>query len=61
MTEPIPFPKREQSALSNPGVGRDASNAKSLCFYFSRPVTDDEMRFPHDVMQRACACMPEGR
>lgn len=41
--------------LSCPGVGRDAENDKSLCFYFSRKVTDDEMRYLHEVMQRAVA------
>jgi hypothetical protein len=59
MGEPIPFRKPKPEPLRNPGVGRDAENEKSLCFYFSRRVTDYEMRFLHDVMQRASACMPE--
>ena len=45
--------------LKCPGVGRDAENDRALCFYLNRSVTDDEMRFLHEVMQRAVACMPE--
>lgn len=45
--------------LKCPGVGRDKDNAQALAFYFSRPVTDDEMRFLHDVMQRAVASIPK--
>lgn len=41
--------------LKCPGVGRDAENDQSLCFYFSRKVSDNEMRFLHEVMQRAVA------
>ena len=40
------------------GVGRDKDCISALQFYFSRRVTDDEMRFLHDVIQRAVACMP---
>ncbi len=43
------------SDLKCPGVGRDAGNDQSLCFYFSRKVTDNEMRFLHEIMQRAVA------
>jgi hypothetical protein len=43
------------TALKCPGVGRDKDNSKALQFYFNRPVTDDEMRFLHEVMQRAVA------
>lgn len=42
--------------LKCPGVGRDTENEQSLCFYFSRKPTDDEMRYLHEVMQRAVAC-----
>lgn len=42
--------------LKCPGVGRDAENEQSLCFYFNRKVADDEMRYLHEVMQRAVAC-----
>lgn len=41
------------------GVGRDKDNLCSLIVCFSRPVTDDEMRYLHDVLQRAAACMPK--
>lgn len=44
--------------LKCPGVGRDKDNISALQFYFSRRATDDEMRFLHEVMQRAVACMP---
>lgn len=44
--------------LKCPGVGRDKDCISALQFYFNRPVTDDEMRFLHEVVQRAVACMP---
>ena len=44
--------------LKCPGVGRDKDCISALQFYFSRPVTDDEMRFLHEVVQRAAVCMP---
>lgn len=47
-----------RSPLKCPGVGRDKDCISALEFYFSRPVTDNEMRFLHDVMQRAAACLP---
>lgn len=37
------------------GVGRDKDCISALQFYFNRPVTDDEMRFLHDVLSRAVA------
>jgi len=42
-----------------PGIGRNAEWPKSLLFYFDNVPTDDQMRYLHEVMQRACACMPE--
>lgn len=45
--------------LHVPGCGRDADNEQALCFYFTRRVTDEEMRFLHDVIKRAVACMPK--
>lgn len=50
--------KSVHEPLKCPGVGRDAENVKSLVFYFNRAVTDDEMRFLHDVMQRAVCSVP---
>jgi hypothetical protein len=44
--------------LKCPGVGRDKDYEKALQFYFDRKVTDAEMRFLHDVMQRSVAIMP---
>ena len=54
-----PAPIKTARELKCPGVGRDKDNIAALQFYFSRPVTDDEMRFLHDVMKRAAACMPD--
>lgn len=45
--------------LKCPGVGRDRDCTNALQFYFNRPVTDDEMRFLHEVIERAVACSPE--
>jgi hypothetical protein len=45
-------------SLKCSGVGRDADNISALQFYFNRRVTDDEMRFLHEVMKRSVACMP---
>lgn len=47
--------------LSCPGVGRDKDCVSALEFYFSRRVTDDEMRFLKDVIDRAVVCMPSAR
>ena len=44
-----------KSELKCPGVGRDAENEKALCFYFNRQVSDDEIRYLHEVIQRAVA------
>jgi hypothetical protein len=44
--------------LRCPGVGRDKDYDKALQFYFDRKVTDAEMRFLHEVMQRSVAIMP---
>jgi hypothetical protein len=44
--------------LKCPGVGRDKDCITALQFYFSRPVTDDEMKFLHEVMRRSVACLP---
>lgn len=51
MAEAIPF-KPKMEGLSVNGCGRDAENEKALCFYFNRKVTDDEMRFLHEVIAR---------
>lgn len=41
------------------GVGRDKHCKNALQFYFDRPVTDDEMRFLNEVMERTVACLPK--
>jgi hypothetical protein len=51
--------RQPEAALKCPGVGRDKDCISALQFYFNRPVTDDEMRFLHEVMQRTVACMPK--
>jgi hypothetical protein len=53
-----PFPIAPPASLKCPGVGRDKDCISALQFYFSRKVTDDEMRYLHEVMQRAVACLP---
>lgn len=45
----------ELRALSCNGVGRDNDCISALRFFFNRPVSDDEMRFLHDVMRRSVA------
>jgi hypothetical protein len=44
--------------LRCPGVGRDGGNIAALAFYFNRRVSNAEMEFLHEVMQRAAASMP---
>jgi hypothetical protein len=48
-----------KAQLKCPGVGRDKDCISALQFYFSRRVTDEEMRFLHETMQRAVACLPK--
>jgi hypothetical protein len=44
-------------ALKCRGVGRDADNDKAVAVYFSRPLTDDELRFFHEVCERSAPLM----
>ncbi len=46
------------SKLKCSGVGRDKDNEQFLFFAFSRKPTDDEMRYLHEVMERAAVCSP---
>lgn len=48
----------KQEPLRCPAAGRDAENEKTLCFYFNRRVTDDEMRHLHAVIRQAAAYSP---
>lgn len=50
--------RMSERELKCPGVGRDKDCISALQFYFSRRVTDDEMRFLHEVVQRSVALMP---
>lgn len=51
--------KRLKHPLKCNGVGRDKDCISALQFYFSRPVSDEEMRFLKDVISRAAVCLPE--
>ncbi|MDA9409745.1 hypothetical protein [Bradyrhizobium sp. CCBAU 45384] len=42
----------KQEPLRCSSAGRDAQNEKTLCFYFNRRVTDDEMRFLQTVIRQ---------
>ena len=48
----------KQEPLRCPAAGRDAESEKTLCFYFNRRVTDDEMRYLHAVIRQAAAYSP---
>jgi hypothetical protein len=50
--------KLKSEPLRCPGLGRDAENPKALIAIFNRPVSDDEMRYLHEVLERAAACNP---
>jgi hypothetical protein len=51
--------RAKKEALRCNGVARDKDDKCELRFHFNRWVTDNEMRYLHEVMQRAAACMPE--
>lgn len=40
------------------GVGRDKDCVSALQFYFNRRVTDDEMRFLHELLARGAFLCP---
>lgn len=48
----------KKEPLRCPGVCRVEDNDQALMFFFSRPVSDDELRYLHEVMQRATMCNP---
>ena len=48
--------ERQNRTLKCQGIGRDKDCISALQFYFNRRVTNDEMRFLHEVIQRA-VCM----
>jgi len=49
---------RPDAGLKCNGVGRDKDHDKALCFYFNRPVSDAELRFLHECMDRTAALLP---
>lgn len=49
--------KATDYALKCPGVGRVEDNDKAVIVYFSRPLTDGELRFFHEVCQRSAPLM----
>lgn len=48
----------EFKGLTAIGAGRDAENEKSLCIYFDRRPTDDELRAVHNFLRRSPAKCP---
>lgn len=44
-------------ALKCPGVNRMSDNNKAILVHFSRPLTDTELRFFHEVCQRSAPLM----
>ncbi len=51
---PTPPPSPEpDKRLACYGVSRDAEMPRTVSVAFSRPLTDDEMRFFHDVCRRS--------
>lgn len=50
--------KATDFALNCPGVNRMPDNDKAILVHFSRPLTDAELRFFHEVCQRSTPLMP---
>lgn len=44
-------------ALNCTGIGRDAEHDKCAVVYFNRRLTDDELRFFHEVCKRSAPLM----
>lgn len=40
------------------GIGRDADDQRTVMVYFTRPLTDDELRFFHEVCARSAPLFP---
>lgn len=59
MAAVLSFPEPAPAALRCPAIGRDGENPKTLVIYLNRRATDDEMRFLHEVLQRAARCAPK--
>lgn len=43
--------------LTCPGISRVADNDRAVLVIFSRPLTDDELRFFHEACQRSAPLM----
>ena len=54
MGEAIQIPR---GPLKCPGVARDAENPRCVVVAFNRPLSDDELRFFHEVCQRSAPLM----
>lgn len=49
--------KPTDCALKCPGVSRMTDNDKAILVHFSRPLTDAELTFFHEVCQRSAPLM----
>ncbi|PKQ05357.1 MAG: hypothetical protein CVT71_01960 [Alphaproteobacteria bacterium HGW-Alphaproteobacteria-10] len=59
MARVLSFPRITRDPLRCPGIGRDSETPKILVVYLNRAATDDEMRFLHEVLQRAAPSAPK--
>ena len=59
MDNVINLPGKTPEPLQCSGIGRDAEAPRVLCLYFTRPPTDHEMHFLHEVMIRAAVNIPD--
>lgn len=53
----LQFRKATSAKLKAYGVSRLADNEQALLVSFSRRLTDDELRFLHEVIDRTCPLM----
>lgn len=59
MSKVVPLRPEQPADLRCRGVSRDAGNDQSLAVAFNRRVTDAEMRFLREVLERAVICLPD--
>jgi hypothetical protein len=60
MAEDYEAPRDTRKKLKVRGVGRVADEPRAMLVCFNERPTDEELRFLHDVMERAVACMYVG-
>ncbi len=48
-----------RARLTCPGASRVSDNDRAILVIFSRPLTDDELRFFHEVCQRSAPLMED--